>query len=399
MKVLQVTFTYPNGSNAKIVRLLHEGLLRCGIISHICYGRGVSIKSPDILKFASNAECLIHSIQSRLFGIDFGYSYYSTNKLLDIINKEKYDIVHIHGVTGHYVNAYKLLDYLKTHHIPTMVTMHSENMYTAGCEHAYNCTKWKSQCQDCKRIKGIISHLYRDDAKYCFNLIKSCYNGFPITVVGVSEWLTERAKRSAVFDGSMASFETIHNGVDTNVFTVYDVSSERKQYFREGTDKLIIHVTPDFSNPNKGGNYILNIARKMSTCTFIIIGPNVPNDCPSNVYAIGPVYNESELAKLYNIADATILTSKRETFSLVCAESLCCGTPVVGFKSGGPESIFTLDYASFCDYDDVSGLEELLNSALCRPLDRTYLSKVAHSRYSETVMFNKYLHLYKRITS
>ena len=35
----------------------------------------------------------------------------------------------------------------------------------------------------------------------------------------------------------------------------------------------------------------------------------------------------------------TVLTSKRETYGMACAESLACGTPVVAFLAGGTESI------------------------------------------------------------
>ena len=39
--------------------------------------------------------------------------------------------------------------------------------------------------------------------------------------------------------------------------------------------------------------------------------------------------------QLYSAVDLTLITSQRETFSMPVAESLCCGTPVVGFDTGG----------------------------------------------------------------
>jgi glycosyltransferase involved in cell wall biosynthesis len=37
---------------------------------------------------------------------------------------------------------------------------------------------------------------------------------------------------------------------------------------------------------------------------------------------------------------------------MIVAESLCCGTPVVGFKAGGPESIAIDDYCVFVQFLD-----------------------------------------------
>jgi glycosyltransferase involved in cell wall biosynthesis len=47
-----------------------------------------------------------------------------------------------------------------------------------------------------------------------------------------------------------------------------------------------------------------------------------------NIHTLGFVKNE-ELPKYYNIADVTVVPSKRESFSLVSLESIACGTPVV----------------------------------------------------------------------
>ena len=43
---------------------------------------------------------------------------------------------------------------------------------------------------------------------------------------------------------------------------------------------------------------------------------------------------------------------------MVCLESLSCGTPIVGFKCGGPESVFRGDYVSFVDYGNVTELSD-----------------------------------------
>jgi len=42
--------------------------------------------------------------------------------------------------------------------------------------------------------------------------------------------------------------------------------------------------------------------------------------------------NKIEIAKEYNKADAYLFSSKYETFSIVCAEALCSGTPLIGLQ-------------------------------------------------------------------
>ena len=396
MKVLQVSFTYPEGSNARILQQIHERLTEYGHSSYISYGRGKTCESQNVYKCANELECVLHSIQSLLFGVDFGYSYFSTLKLLTYIKVNKFDLVHLHGLNGHFVNAYKLLDFLKKNNIPVVITMHSENLYTAGCEHAFDCVKWEKECKDCSRIKGLVSQCFRDDAFYCFSRIKNCYSDSGFAMVGVSEWLTSRAKKSAVFSESQASFYTINNGVDTSVFR-HLPNIDRK--ITKGTDYkyTLLHVTPNFSNKNKGGGYILELANRMKDSLFIIVGNGIPAHLPENVMGYGPVTDSNQLASIYNSADVTILTSKRETFSLVCAESLCCGTPVAGFKSGGPESIAIKEYTEFVEYGNIDELHNVIKGMLKSAFDRRELSKLAAERYSSRRMADEYIKLYQKM--
>ena len=92
----------------------------------------------------------------------------------------------------------------------------------------------------------------------------------------------------------------------------------------------------------------------------------------------------------------TLLTSEREVFSMVCAESLCCGTPVIGFKAGGPESIAIPEYSTFVKYGDVDTLYQkilqyLNNEKISISIER------AHKFYSRETMNDKYFKLITRM--
>ena len=118
---------------------------------------------------------------------------------------------------------------------------------------------------------------------------------------------------------------------------------------------------------------------------------------PDNIILLGNVSNQVELAKLYSMADITLLTSKKETFSMVTAESLCCGTPVVGFQAGAPEEIAIDNYSDFVLY---GAEEKLLDSVLYwleKDLDKRKIESVAREKYSRQRMIDEYYHLYKEI--
>ena len=79
---------------------------------------------------------------------------------------------------------------------------------------------------------------------------------------------------------------------------------------------------------------------------------------------------------------------------MVVAESLCCGTPVVGIKAGAPEQIALAEYSDFYEQEDlvslISGIDKWLNT----DVNKSEIAKKASLVYSMKAMTANYLSIY-----
>lgn len=397
MKILQINCVYNTGSTGKIMQDIDQGLRTRGIETVICYGRGKNVTAPGVYKTCGELYSKWNNLKSRMTGIMYGGCGFSTRKLIRIIQLEKPDVVHLHCINGYFVNIYRLVKWLKQNKIPTVLTLHAEFMYTANCGYALDCERWKTGCGHCPRRKQETKSILLDRTASSWKWMKQAFSGFGdrLVVCSVSPWLMERAASSPILKGFR--HEVVMNGLNTSVFKHTDASSLRRKYHLEGK-KVALHVTPNFTSPIKGGRYVLELARRMKRedVVFVVVGNTDRSlSMPENVLDIGRVEDQSELAAFYSLADVALLTSEKETFSMVCAESLCCGTPVVGFQAGAPEGISLPDYSSFVKYGDTEKLQKQLRSFLWeRQWDRQEISEQAARQYSREMMVGHYQNIY-----
>lgn len=399
MKVLQVNNVYKKGSTGKITYDIHSELLKQGIESVVCYGRGEKINEPHVYKTCGEVYSKINHLLSEFAGVMYGGCFFSTNKLIKIIKKEKPDVVHLQCINGYFVNIYRLVSWLKKHDIKTVLTLHAEFMYTANCGHALDCDKWQTGCGHCPRLKQETKSFFIDGTHKSWMKMKKAFDGFNdnLIVTSVSPWLMERAKLSPILNDK--KHEVVLNGVNTDIFHFYDTAELRSQMGLNGV-KVIFHATPSFDDnikSLKGGYYVLKLAEKMldENVKFVVAG-NHPEGLkvPPNVILLGKVADQELLAKYYSMADVTLLTSKKETFSMVTAESLCCGTPVVGFKAGAPEQIAIPEYSSFVDFGNIDVLINVCEMVLLKVFNKRTISKTAKALYSLSKMCDKYRVIY-----
>ena len=119
---------------------------------------------------------------------------------------------------------------------------------------------------------------------------------------------------------------------------------------------------------------------------------------PENLIVLGDIPSRDKLAQYYSAADLCVITSKRETFSMPVAEALACGTPIVGFKAGGPESISIDEYSEFVDYGDIDSLERIIREKWLNAkeyLSVEAVSKEASEKFSYEKMAEEFLNIYK----
>lgn len=393
MKILQINNVYDFGSTGKITRDIHHGLLENGFESVVYYGRRYKTDDPGVHKICSDFYGKAQNGLYQITGIKYGGCFFSTNRLLSAIKHEKPDVVHLQCLNGHFVNIYRLVNFLKINKIPTVLTLHAEFMYTGGCGHS-KCPLYG------KELKSKMG----DKSSEMWRRMKNAFEGFDeIIVVSVSPWLMERAQASQVLGDK--KHLVIFNGLETDVFHAYpdkDVMELKRELGYEENDKIVFHASPSFDNKPgniKGGYYVLQLAERMPETKFVVAGRYDPSlQVPDNVKLMGNLTDKRQLAMLYAMSDVTVLTSKRETFSMVCAESLCCGTPVVGFKAGAPEMISIPQYSEFCDHGDLNELERCVSQWLGKE-KAALISSDAIGVYRREKMVDEYIDVYQSLLS
>lgn len=333
----------------------------------------------------------------RFTGYQFGMAHLPTRRILKHLRREKPDLVHIHCINGFMVNVYKLFDFLKKQGIPTVITNHAEFFYTGSCDYSYDCDKWMTGCGECPRGYSA-TFSKKDTTAKAWQKMQKAFSGFTKAVmVSVSPWVGSRASVSPIT--RELDNRVVLNGVNLQVFHLR--AEAREKLGLPGDRKIVFHPTAHFSdspNDRKGGKFLLDLAKKLPEVRFYVAGQYAQGmQVPENMTLLGRLSDQNLLADYYAAADLTVITSRKETFNMPVAESLCCGTPVVGFFAGGPESIAIPEYARFCEFGDVDALEQNVSAMLNATWDKHEIAQKGEGKYGLGCMAQGYVDIYTEV--
>lgn len=115
-----------------------------------------------------------------------------------------------------------------------------------------------------------------------------------------------------------------------------------------------------------------------------------------NVIFVGD-QSHANLRKIYSISDVCVVPSRQEAFGLVALEAIACGTPVIATKQGGMVDFVTKGVGRLVEREDVNQLAKVIQQVLEGKIvfDKRYLQSYAKENYSQEILMNQLLEVYK----
>ena len=344
MKILQINTVYAIKSTGRTCAEVEQALAQMGHESCTAYGNGKKESSPNAYQIDTKIEYLFHNFMSRLTGLEGYFSIFATLRLIKYIQKFQPDIIHLRNLHGHYLNFSILFNYLAKTKIPIIQNLHDCWAFTGKCTYytTINCQKWKTECSNCPKMKEYPQSWFFDWSKKMRKNKEKWYSSLDnLTVVGVSDWVTNEAKMS--FFSKAKNITRIYNWINMDVFHPYEYSDCLKEKYNIPKDKfMILGVSSIWASDTPRFEDFMYLAEHISDdMVLVMIGACRNNDLvDKNVVHIPFVDDTTELARLYSSANVYIHCSREDTFGKVIAEALACGTPAVVYEiTGCPEIV------------------------------------------------------------
>ncbi|MCL1946742.1 MAG: glycosyltransferase family 4 protein [Chitinivibrionia bacterium] len=425
MKILNINISdtaRSGGGSAVAAFRLHEALLQNGIDSRMLVAyKNSDINSIIILLNKNIMEKLWNKLSkiifivldnlslvkykktiSKNFGL-FSPQIIPNKKLVKIINEINPDIVHLHWICFNFLS----IEDIAKINAPIVWSLHDMWAFTGGChlvaEAGVMCDKYTKNCGCCdflgsKKSKDLSFRILQRKKK-AFAKIKS------MTIIGVSRWMADCAKKSAVF--SDKKVVCLPNPINVNVFKPIDKFQSRMLWNLPKDKKLVLFgAVAVTSTPYKGFTELIEALNKINTenIEFIVFGssrPKTPPNLPHKIRYLGHLSDDVSLVSLYSACDVMVVPSKREAFGQTASESLSCGTPVVAFRIGGLPDI--IDHKingylaqPFDTFDLAKGIDWVLNSKNYYKLSENARQKVVRE-FDYGVVVKKYIELYEEV--
>lgn len=397
MKVLQINSVCGTGSTGRIVVQISDYLNQQDVENYIAYGYGKSGR-PNTFCFGNSLDAHLHSFFSRKLGWQGKMSHIPTWHLIRYMERINPDIVHLHNIHGHYLNYEMLFQYLKKKNCQVVWTFHDCWPVTGKCAHftEVKCEKWKTGCFECPQLDRYPDS-ERDRSYKSYLEKKAVFTSIPnLHIVTVSNWLKSVVEVSFL---GKADIRFIYNGIDTERFSYQD-SSIREQYQLQG--KFIILSVASVWNKRKGVDQFISLSKKLKNDeAIVLIGASIEQQksFPKNIIGIPVVSDQAVLSQWYSTANVYINFSIEETFGLVVAEAMACGTPAIVMNSTACPEVVDSNTGFVVEPMDIDGVQAAIETIKEKGKDVYSLKckERIYQLFNLRLMQRQYCDLYKEL--
>ena len=288
------------------------------------------------------------------------------------------DIVHLHWVA----NFIDYTTFFTNVNKPVVWTLHDMNPFLGGFHYKGDENRW-----------GAAFQRFNDKQ---LRIKRSALQNLPpgaLTVVTPSQWLMHLSEKSELL-GRFPHY-CIPNGIDTKIFTSKDENTERKN------GKInVLFVAESLYNYRKGFDMVLEILQDATITDayhFTAVGDEKKGSKIPSISYTRVVKSEQTMSELYKKADIFLLPSREDNLPNTMLESLCCGTPVVGFVLGGlPETITNGENGYLSEDVSAAGLKKALQTCTLNlnKLDRKTIGENARHKFAAKAQIDAFEKLY-----
>lgn len=394
-----------NTSTGRIMQEIGELAMQHGWESYIAYSYGRDGHRPcqsHLLPVGNKLSVLWHGVQTRLFDRHGLASAQATRRFIQQIEALQPDIIHIHNIHGYFLNYPILFDYLAHCNTPVVWTIHDCWLYTGHCYYySYaQCDKWKTGCGNCPQKREFPASLFLDRSRQNFADKQRAFTAIPperLTIVPVSEWIRTEMSHSFLRN---AHYQVIHNGINTEVFNIYDTTAVKARYGLQGK-RIYLGVASIWCEA-KGLYDFIKLARQLhpdEVLVLIGIGEKERKLLPPGVVAISRTENIRQMAELYAAANAFINLTWQDNYPTVNLEAIACGTPVITYRTGGSVEAVTPQTGCVVEQGDIHAVLQAARTIAAQGKEQftKQCRQYAEAHFKKTDRYAEYLNLYEQL--
>ncbi|MBW4506332.1 MAG: glycosyltransferase family 4 protein [Scytonematopsis contorta HA4267-MV1] len=405
MRILQMNLSdYAlTGGTGIAMHRLHNALNKVGVASKIYCSRKELGTSDTVMQKRSYQVRVLEGLLRRL-EIQVGLN--DVCRVISSLNIQKTpfyqeaDVINLHCIHDEFI-SYLTLPWLSKK--PTVFYLHDMWSFTGHCHYSYECERWKTGCGKCPHLE-IPGAVKTDNSHLEWKLKNWIYSHSNLNIVTPSKWMYSLAKESML---QRFPIHHIPYGVDTEVYRLRDKQDCRKVLGIPQNKKVLMFNSLSMKDHRKGGDLLLKALEELpqtlkSEIVLLTIGggEGLPKDNGLQTVNFGFVNSDDFKAILYSAADLFICPTRADNSPLVLYESIACGTPIIGFNTGGLPDLIRPGVTGLLakpeNVDDLRNhIVHLLSDETLRNSMKSQCREIAVNEYSLELYAQRFSHLYR----
>ncbi|MBN2319608.1 MAG: glycosyltransferase, partial [Acidobacteria bacterium] len=307
------------------------------------------------------------------------------------------DLLHVHDISGAFspVSLRRL-----AREVPTVWTYHDCSPFTGGCIYPFDCRRFERQCGPCPEMGRWPLNNRFDRTRWMQRFKLGFANTY--RAVAPSRWMADMAMAT----GRIRMRPTvIPNSVDTEVFKPRGKMECRQRLGLPTATPIVCFVANFLWDRRKGAKYFVESLRRLLPLKpfLLIVGGEdaavmkALRDWPAKF--TGFISDFKLLSQWYAAADFMVMPAVADNLPTALIEAMACGTPTVGFATGGIVDLVQHDHNGWLaptgSVDDlVEGMRLALNdTARLSAWSQAGLARV-REEYSDRLFLERHYRIY-----